>query len=73
MRLDAVGSAAALSEMPQQHVGGTLVAQQVAYRLLIEALRLHQGNRRIIVQLGTYLRDLRVPVPGTYVTSADGV
>ena len=35
-----------LSEMRQPQVGGTLVAQQVAYTLLIDALRLHQeqGN-----------------------------
>ncbi len=31
-----------LSEMRQPQVGGTLVAQQVAYMLLIDALRLHQ-------------------------------
>ena len=31
-----------LSEMRQPQVGGTLVAQQVAYTLLIDALRLHQ-------------------------------
>ena len=31
-----------LSEMREPQVGGTLVAQQVAYTLLIDALRLHQ-------------------------------
>lgn len=31
-----------LSEMRQPQVGGTLIAQQVAYTLLIDALRLHQ-------------------------------
>ncbi len=34
-----------LSEMRQPQVGGTLVAQQVAYTLLIDALRLHQEQR----------------------------
>ena len=34
-----------LSEMRQPQAGGTLVAQQVAYTLLIDALRLHQEQR----------------------------
>ncbi len=45
MRLDAVGMQRLLSEMRQPQVGGTLVAQQVAYTLLIDALRLHQEQR----------------------------
>ena len=33
-----------LGEMREPQIGGTLVAQQVAYTLLIDALRLHQGQ-----------------------------
>ena len=36
-----------LSEMREPKVGGTLVAQQVAYTLLIDALRLYQGQSKL--------------------------
>ncbi len=35
-----------LSEMREPQIGGTLIAQQVAYTLLIDALRLHQEQNR---------------------------